>query len=67
MLVNVGDAVTRGQAIATSGGTGRSSGPHLHFQVQADSTDWGQSVAHTFGDGCEQPASGANVTSDNST
>jgi len=35
--------------------------------VQADSIDWGQSVAHTFGAGCEQPASGTTVTSDNST
>jgi len=66
VLVNVGDVVTQGQAIATSGGTGRSSSPHLHFQVQADSIDWGQSVSHTFGAGCELPVTGATATSDNS-
>ncbi len=67
VLVNVGDEVTQGQPIAISGNTGRSSGPHLHFQVQADSENWGMSVAHTFGANCEQPATGATVTSDNAT
>jgi murein DD-endopeptidase MepM/ murein hydrolase activator NlpD len=65
VLVNVGDVVTQGQAIAISDNTGRTSGPHLHFQVQADSTNWGQSVPCTFGANCEQPATGASVTSGN--
>jgi murein DD-endopeptidase MepM/ murein hydrolase activator NlpD len=65
VTVAVGDEVRQGQVIARSGNTGRSSGAHLHFQVQADSIDWGNSVAHTFGANCEQPATGATATSDN--
>lgn len=36
LLVGRGDEVSRGRPVARSGSTGRSTGPHLHFQLEID-------------------------------
>lgn len=64
VFVNVNEVVERGQPIALSGNTGRSGAPHLHYQVQASASNWGQTIPIAFGN-CEVPVTNDDVTSNN--
>lgn len=70
VLVGLNERVQRGQPIAFADNTGRSLGPHLHYQVQGDAVDWGQSILIRFETdnmgGCYIPQKDDDLTSNNS-
>jgi murein DD-endopeptidase MepM/ murein hydrolase activator NlpD len=63
ILVNAGDIVKRGQLISEVGNSGRSTGPHLHFEVLVDSVPQDPSKFLAGGDAALAAASKASKAS----
>lgn len=56
VLVEVGGNVLAGDRIGSSGNSGASAGPHLHFDVTTGCSDWGcQTVKVEFANAAENP------------
>lgn len=61
-----GQTIPRGAAIGQLGNTGRSGGPHLHFQATAGKDDgWTVPIQYEIGGNCVIPAEGQTYTSSN--
>jgi murein DD-endopeptidase MepM/ murein hydrolase activator NlpD len=61
VFVKKGDLIKRGQKIASVGSTGRSTGPHLHFEVIADGVQQDPQKFLTTGGAVLPPVEGASA------
>ena len=60
-LVDVGDRVVAGQVIATVGSSGRTTGPHLHLEVQQNGASLDPARAVLTGDAVRRALLGEEI------